>query len=66
MKTDFLQYVELDRPCWIEARSVPTGDPATRGVHVSATQDDRPVFACTLESPSTRQDTANERQAGRS
>jgi hypothetical protein len=66
VKTDFLQYVELDRPCWIEARPVPTGDPATTGVHVSATQDDRPVFACTLQSPGPQQGAANERQVGQS
>ncbi|MFF2961082.1 ScbA/BarX family gamma-butyrolactone biosynthesis protein [Streptomyces sp. NPDC057963] len=66
VRTDFLQYVELDRPCWIEARTVPAGDPAASAVRVSATQDDRPVFACTLESPGPRPGAAHPRQAGQS
>ncbi|MFI6726744.1 ScbA protein [Streptomyces sp. R-74717] len=51
VKTDFLRYVELDRPCWIEARPVPAGDRSATGVHVSAIQDGEPVLTCTLGSP---------------
>ncbi|WP_335931975.1 ScbA/BarX family gamma-butyrolactone biosynthesis protein [Streptomyces sp. PTD5-9] len=51
LRTDFLRYVELDRPCWIEARHVPADDPAVSRVRVTATQDDRPAFTCTLDSP---------------
>ncbi|MFF9397532.1 ScbA/BarX family gamma-butyrolactone biosynthesis protein [Streptomyces sp. NPDC014744] len=51
VRTDFLRYVELDRPCWIEARRLPVDDPTVARVHVTATQDDRAAFACTLESP---------------
>ncbi|MFF2330288.1 MULTISPECIES: ScbA/BarX family gamma-butyrolactone biosynthesis protein [unclassified Streptomyces] len=61
VKTDFLRYVELDRPCWIEARSVPSADRATTRVHVSATQDGEQVFACVLGSPVGRHGTAGSR-----
>ncbi|MFB7917659.1 ScbA/BarX family gamma-butyrolactone biosynthesis protein [Streptomyces sp. NPDC056061] len=50
-RTDFLRYVELDRPCWIEAQQLPSEDPDMIAVCVTATQDDRPAFRCTLESP---------------
>ncbi|MFF9347465.1 ScbA/BarX family gamma-butyrolactone biosynthesis protein [Streptomyces sp. NPDC014734] len=50
-RTDFLRYVELDRPCWIEARQLPSEDPDMIRVCVTATQDDRRAFSCTLESP---------------
>ncbi|MER6101161.1 ScbA/BarX family gamma-butyrolactone biosynthesis protein [Streptomyces sp. NPDC001832] len=56
VKTDFLRYVELDRPCWIEARPVPAGDRTTTRVHVSAIQDGEPAFTCALGSPSSRPD----------
>ncbi|WP_333733152.1 ScbA/BarX family gamma-butyrolactone biosynthesis protein [Streptomyces sp. IBSBF 3010] len=42
LRSDFLRYVELDRPCWIEATTVPGG------VRVRAVQDGEPVFTCTL------------------
>lgn len=54
MENDFLQYVELDSPCRIEALPVPAGDGLPSGVFVRAVQDDRPVFTCTLRSPDLR------------
>ncbi|MFF1834956.1 ScbA/BarX family gamma-butyrolactone biosynthesis protein [Streptomyces sp. NPDC058231] len=51
MDNAFLRYVELDRPCLIEARTVPSGDRSTTRVQVRATQDGEPVFTSTLDSP---------------
>ncbi|NEC10620.1 AfsA-related hotdog domain-containing protein, partial [Streptomyces sp. SID7909] len=45
LRSDFLRYVELDRPCWIEATTAPAG------VRVRAVQDGEPVFTCTLGGP---------------
>ncbi|MEW1690752.1 ScbA/BarX family gamma-butyrolactone biosynthesis protein [Streptomyces sp. NPDC091265] len=47
----FLQYVELDRPCWIEAQPVPADATSPAGVRVRAVQDGEPAFRCTLRSP---------------
>ncbi|MFJ7627168.1 ScbA/BarX family gamma-butyrolactone biosynthesis protein [Streptomyces sp. NPDC097595] len=44
LSSDFLRYVELDRPCWIEATTAPDG------VRVRAVQDGEPVFTCALGS----------------
>ncbi|GAA2987983.1 gamma-butyrolactone biosynthesis protein ScbA [Streptomyces drozdowiczii] len=41
VRSDFLRYVELDVPCWIEATTVPAG-----GVLVRAVQDGGTVFTC--------------------
>ncbi|MET7647045.1 ScbA/BarX family gamma-butyrolactone biosynthesis protein [Streptomyces sp. NPDC005426] len=51
MRADFLQYVELDRPCLIEATSLPAGAGSPAGVFVRAVQDGEPAFTCTLHSP---------------
>lgn len=54
MQADFLQYVELDRPCRIEATALPADgdDPlAPAGVFIRAVQDGEPAFTCTLRSP---------------
>ncbi|MER8087727.1 ScbA/BarX family gamma-butyrolactone biosynthesis protein [Streptomyces sp. NPDC058316] len=61
VRTDFVRYVELDRPCWVEARPVPAGDRAATGVRVTATQDGETVFSCILESPDPRHDAAGDR-----
>ncbi|MEV6166110.1 ScbA/BarX family gamma-butyrolactone biosynthesis protein [Streptomyces sp. NPDC052052] len=63
VRTDFLRYVELDRPCWIEARSVPSGDRAVVRVQVSATQDRTQVFTCTLDSPANGLDVVGNRES---
>lgn len=51
LEAAFLRYVELDRPCWIEAWVVPADTRSTTRVHVRATQDGEPVFTSTLDSP---------------
>lgn len=54
MQADFLQYVELDRPCRIEATVLPDNDEDTlspAGVFIRAVQDGEPAFTCTLRSP---------------
>lgn len=54
MQADFLQYVELDRHCRIEATVLPAdgGDAlAPAGVFIRAVQDGEPAFTCTLRSP---------------
>ncbi|MFF2437749.1 ScbA/BarX family gamma-butyrolactone biosynthesis protein [Streptomyces sp. NPDC058107] len=51
LEAAFLRYVELDRPCWIEAWIVPADTRSTTRVHVRATQDGEPVFTSTLDSP---------------
>ncbi|UZK56518.1 ScbA protein [Streptomyces drozdowiczii] len=45
LRSDFLRYVELDRPCWIEAATAPAG------VLVRAVQDGETVFTCALGGP---------------
>lgn len=42
LRSDFLRYVELDRPCRIEARTAPDG------LRVRAVQDGDTVFTCAL------------------
>ncbi|MEV0533892.1 ScbA/BarX family gamma-butyrolactone biosynthesis protein [Kitasatospora sp. NPDC050463] len=42
--TGYRRYVELDRPCWIEAEYVPGGHPALRTVRVTGTQDGEQAF----------------------
>ncbi|MFI6863258.1 ScbA/BarX family gamma-butyrolactone biosynthesis protein [Streptomyces sp. NPDC050421] len=57
MQADFLQYVELDRPCRIEATVLPADDTDTlspAGVFIRAVQDGEPAFTCTLRSPGPR------------
>lgn len=44
LRSDFLRYVELDRPCRIEATTAP------EGVLVRAVQDGGTVFTCALGS----------------
>lgn len=61
LETAFLRYVEVDRPCWIEARTVRSDDPSTARVEVRAVQDGEPAFISTLESPVR----AEENQGGR-
>lgn len=54
LRADFLQYVELDRPCRIEATVLPPDDEDTlspEGVFIRAVQDGEPAFTCTLRSP---------------
>ncbi|WP_393057436.1 ScbA/BarX family gamma-butyrolactone biosynthesis protein [Streptomyces sp. LN549] len=51
LQADFLQYVELDRPCRIEATSLPADGVSPAGVFVRAVQDGKPAFTCTLRSP---------------
>ena len=51
MQADFLQYVELDRPCHIEATVLPAGAGSPAEVFVRAVQDGEPAFTCTLRSP---------------
>ncbi|MEU2020811.1 ScbA/BarX family gamma-butyrolactone biosynthesis protein [Streptomyces sp. NPDC016469] len=45
LRSDFLRYVELDRPCWIEAAATPAG------VLVRAEQEGDTVFTCALGRP---------------
>ncbi|MCB5178570.1 ScbA/BarX family gamma-butyrolactone biosynthesis protein [Streptomyces antimicrobicus] len=49
MDAEFLRYVELDAPCWIETSVTPRAwDPSDRlQVHVTARQNDRTVFTAT-------------------
>lgn len=51
LEAAFLRYVELDRPCWIEALVVPAETRSTTRVEVRATQDGETVFTGTLDSP---------------
>ncbi|MCX4772932.1 MULTISPECIES: ScbA/BarX family gamma-butyrolactone biosynthesis protein [unclassified Streptomyces] len=51
IQADFLQYVELDRPCWIEALPVPADGTSHAGVRIRAVQNDEPAFICTLRTP---------------
>ncbi|MFF1923724.1 ScbA/BarX family gamma-butyrolactone biosynthesis protein [Streptomyces sp. NPDC058221] len=51
MEADFLQYVELDRPCRIEALPVPADETSPAGVLIRAVQGDEPAFTCTLRTP---------------
>ncbi|MFI6011221.1 ScbA/BarX family gamma-butyrolactone biosynthesis protein [Streptomyces sp. NPDC051243] len=44
----FCRYAELDRPCWIEADTVPKGEPDPATVRVRGLQDDDEVFDCTV------------------
>ncbi|MFD0021561.1 ScbA/BarX family gamma-butyrolactone biosynthesis protein [Streptomyces sp. NPDC058382] len=55
IQADFLQYVELDRPCRIEALPVPADGTSPPGVRIRAVQDDEPAFTCTLRTPDLRQ-----------
>lgn len=48
MQADFHQYVELDRPCRIEAEELPAEDALPAGVRVRAVQDGIPAFTCDL------------------
>ncbi|WP_409061028.1 ScbA/BarX family gamma-butyrolactone biosynthesis protein [Streptomyces sp. SYP-A7185] len=46
--TDFFRYVELDRPCLVSAGPAEpgtSGDPDGSRIHVTASQDDHPVFS---------------------
>ena len=43
LRSDFLRYVELDRPCWIEATTASAGEVLVRAVQGGGT-----VFTCTL------------------
>ncbi|MCX5139889.1 MULTISPECIES: ScbA/BarX family gamma-butyrolactone biosynthesis protein [unclassified Streptomyces] len=51
MQADFLQYVELDRPCLIEATPLPADEESPAGVLIRAVQDGEPAFTCTLRAP---------------
>ncbi|MER5277049.1 ScbA/BarX family gamma-butyrolactone biosynthesis protein [Streptomyces sp. NPDC002809] len=51
LQADFLQYVELDRPCRIEATPLPADGVSPPSVFVRAVQDGEPAFTCTLRSP---------------
>lgn len=51
LSADFLEYVELDRPCLVGAERVPSGDPSRDRVRVRAVQDGVPVLACVLDAP---------------
>lgn len=66
IQADFLQYVELDRPCWIEARPVPADGTSPDGVHIRAVQNDRPAFTCTLRTPDLRQTGLSDARSHRS
>lgn len=48
MRADFLRYVELDLPCWIEARPAPAEGGAPDAVLIRAVQDGATVFTCAL------------------
>ncbi|MGP4051921.1 ScbA/BarX family gamma-butyrolactone biosynthesis protein [Streptomyces sp. 2A115] len=43
--TSFFRYVELDRPCLVSAEQGMPDDPRSLQVHVTASQDDNPVFS---------------------
>lgn len=51
LQADFLQYVELDRPCRIETTPLPADADSPAGVFVRAVQDGEPAFTCTLRPP---------------
>ncbi|MEV6689438.1 ScbA/BarX family gamma-butyrolactone biosynthesis protein [Streptomyces sp. NPDC051130] len=44
IESSFLNYAELDAPCWIEAEVVPASDPSVRSVQVIGRQGDVKVF----------------------
>lgn len=66
IEADFLQYVELDRPCWIDARPVPADGTSPAGVRIRAVQDDEPAFTCTLRTPDLRQTGLSDARSRRS
>ena len=47
--SSFQRYVELDRPCWIEAGPVVSRGDGHTTVSVLGRQDDLPVFSCIVE-----------------
>ncbi|MFF8836915.1 ScbA/BarX family gamma-butyrolactone biosynthesis protein [Streptomyces sp. NPDC015130] len=51
MESSFSRYAELDSPCWIEARVMPSSDPSTTPVVVVGRQDGHEVFRSVLTSP---------------
>ncbi|MFD8689285.1 ScbA/BarX family gamma-butyrolactone biosynthesis protein [Streptomyces sp. NPDC059651] len=51
LEADFLQYVELDRPCRIEVTPLPADAVSPAGVFVRAVQDGEPAFTCALRPP---------------
>ncbi|WP_443049272.1 ScbA/BarX family gamma-butyrolactone biosynthesis protein [Streptomyces sp. NBC_00316] len=57
----FLRYVEIDRPCWVEARTAPSDDRSTTGVEVRAVQDGETAFISTFESPARAEENQDER-----
>ena len=49
--TEFFQYAELDRPCWVDVAQVtPAGD-GTTTVEVTGHQDGKTVFTSTITGP---------------
>ncbi|MBD0709489.1 MULTISPECIES: ScbA/BarX family gamma-butyrolactone biosynthesis protein [unclassified Streptomyces] len=51
MQASFTRYAELDRPCWVEAETVPGADTAKTTARVVGLQDGSPVFRCVFTSP---------------
>ncbi|MFG3498306.1 ScbA/BarX family gamma-butyrolactone biosynthesis protein [Streptomyces sp. NPDC047928] len=47
----YQRYVEFDRPCWIEAASLPAAAPGERLVRVTGTQDGQPAFTVDFTGP---------------
>lgn len=66
VEAEFLQYVELDRPCWIEARPVRADGASPAGVRIRAVQDDEPAFICTLRTPDLRRTGLSDARSRRS
>ncbi|MFI5621693.1 ScbA/BarX family gamma-butyrolactone biosynthesis protein [Streptomyces sp. NPDC051567] len=48
MAATFHSYAELDAPCWIDTRVLPTDDPALCTVEVTGHQNDRKIFDATV------------------
>lgn len=48
IESAFLNYAELDAPCWIEAEQDPSSDPSVRTVRVIGRQGEAKVFEATV------------------
>ncbi len=47
-ETRFLRYVEFDSPCMVSAELLPADADGRARIAVSASQEERPVFSCTV------------------